>query len=146
MFKKTKDYFSLACPSCAKETKVRASGDQGSHCAHCETSFLGLTFIRRKTLSTGLLALSCLLGGAGAHEVMSDTRLPVIAEYRFMEMCLNGDDRVVDEQLYANKEVICSCIVTKAIEDIDLTWKTVSGKKFDRWFFESMLEAGPQCQ
>ena len=97
-------------------------------------------------MSQGLIALSCLLGGSGAATVMSESRLPVLEEYRFMDMCINGDPRLIGKAKYGDKEDACGCIVAKAIEEVDLTWNLVSDSRFDKWMISSMNEAQAECR
>lgn len=140
------DCLTITCPSCDGETRIRAIGNNAGTCTSCQTSLYGRKFKQVKQLSQGLIALSCLLGGAGINEVITEDRLPTLAEYRLMDLCINGDRRVLEKSIYTNKQEICSCIVTKAVEDIDLTWKVISTERYKNWLFESMKEAGPQCQ
>ncbi|WP_428034933.1 hypothetical protein [Amphritea sp.] len=140
------DCLTITCPSCDGETRIRAIGNNAGICKSCQTNLYGRKFKQVKQLSQGLIALSCLLGGAGINEVMTETRLPALAEYRLMDLCVNGDSRVLKKSIYSNKQEICSCIVTKAVEDIDLTWKVVSAERYTKWLFDSMKEAAPQCR
>jgi len=141
-----KKSLTIVCPSCAEENNFAQGEHVTSRCAKCSASFYGKKYKHIKYLSAGLVALSSMLGGYAASEIVNEARLPALAEYRLMNLCINGDPRVVERNRYLIKEETCSCIVTKAVEDIDLTWSLISEERHQKWLFESMKEAGALCR
>jgi hypothetical protein len=139
-------YLTIECPSCQAHTNLRSPNEEKNRCPKCHESYYGFTFRRVKKLSQGLVALSCLLGGAGAATVMTESRLSVVDEYRLMELCVSGDQRVLSMPIYAAKQDTCGCIVSKAIEDIDIKWSVISDERYDKWLLSSMKEAEPSCR
>jgi len=141
-----KQNLTIVCPSCREENNFVQGEHLKSRCAKCSASFYGKKYKQIKYLSAGLIALSSMLGGYTASEISNETRLPALAEYRLMNLCINGDSRVLERSRYSIKEETCSCIVSKAVEDIDLTWNIISEERYQKWLFESMKEADTLCR
>lgn len=136
----------IVCSKCAKETEFTAGEPISDVCDACQDNFYGKKYTQVKYLSAGLVVLSSMLGGYAVNEAVTETRLPALAEYRLMNLCINGDSRVLEQRRYSMKEETCSCIVTKAVEDIDITWKLVSDDRYGTWLIKSMREASTSCQ
>ncbi len=119
MFKKlTKDHLELVCPSCDGNTKVKT--ENGVQCHHCEESFKGLTFKRKKylTRAAAILLISGAVTGVTVSEVVEDERLSYESEFTLMTACVNRYGTTYSRGALEGRIEQCSCAVKKAVNDL----------------------------
>lgn len=112
---KKDEIISLECPKCNINTEYKPSVKV--QCKNCDSSFNGLSFIKKKlnVPTAAIIALSAAIGG-GAVAKVHDERLPYAAEYKLMQMCVEGSNKVVTSKQWFGQVDTCGCAIESAID------------------------------
>lgn len=112
---KKDEIISLECPKCNINTEYKPSVKV--QCKNCDSSFNGLSFIKKKlnVPTAAIIALSAAIGG-GAVAKVHDERLPYAAEYKLMQMCVEGSNKVVTSKQWFGQIDTCGCAIESAID------------------------------
>ena len=111
---KKDEIISLECPKCNIDTEYKPSVKV--QCKNCDSSFNGLSFIKKKLKipTAAVIGLSAAIGG-GAVAKVYDERLPYAAEYKLMQMCVEGSNKVVTSKQWFGQVDTCGCAIESAI-------------------------------
>ncbi len=117
MFKRVaKEHLELVCPDCDKNTKIKTQ--DGVQCFHCEVSFKGFTFKKKKFLTKAfaIATVSAAIGGSMID--FDDERLPYEAEYRLMTSCIQGKGKILNSGIWGNQIDQCACAIRKSVNNL----------------------------
>lgn len=112
---KNEGIISLGCPKCNTETEYKPSVKV--QCKECNEEFNGLSFIKKKLRmpTSAVIALSAVIGGTTVAKV-HDERLSYAAEYKLMQMCVEGSNKVVTKKQWFGQVDTCGCAIESAID------------------------------
>jgi hypothetical protein len=90
-------------------------------CRECATDFNGISFIKKKLKipTAAVVALSAAIGGGTVAKV-HDERLPYAAEYKLMQMCVEGSNKVVTSKQWFGQIDTCGCAIESAIDIVGI--------------------------
>ncbi len=146
MFNKVKSSnLELVCPSCTKNTKIKT--EDGVQCKHCETSFKGFTFKRKKffTRAAAILLVSGAVTGVTLNEVIEDERLSYESEFTLMTACVNRYGITYRSDDLEDRIEQCSCSVRKAVNDLGINSNSNDSDEVMDAFLAEVNSAMKKC-
>jgi hypothetical protein len=122
----------IECPKCKKDNEINFSNDL--KCNHCHSEFSN-----NKYKKSGMAASAAfIIGVSGYHMVdkyiISENRYPLELESEILDQCRNGYQKPIFDTLYARKNKICICALSKTMNDISYSDYKAHKTEFSKSF------------